>query len=386
MYMNIVKYSRSGLIAFSCRLQWLKHPIGNINAVVLGMLTRIKLEHDETFAKVAVWSTTGKIYMRIQMKILIGFLFCAASAIVPTYAWAQNYPSKPVRLFVGFAAGSTTDLIGRVIAQKMSESLGQQVIVENRPGAGSNIAYELTAKAPSDGYTLALANAGIATGATAYVKLNYNALRDLAPVSQVSATPHILVVHPSLPVKSVKELVAFTKSRPGQLNFASTGHGNSDHMAAALFNFMTGLDMVHVPYKGGPQAIGDILTGQIALYFAGMPVATPFVKQKRLRALGVTSIARSPAAPEVPTMVEAGIAGYEHTLWGMLMVPGATPKDIIGRLHQEVVKALTSQDLRERFASMGVEAVGTTPDQASAYLKSEIAKYAKVVKAIGLKI
>jgi tripartite-type tricarboxylate transporter receptor subunit TctC len=233
---------------------------------------------------------------------------------------------------------------------------------------------------------LVIANAGIATGATAYVKLNYNALRDLTPVSQVSSTPHILVVHPSLPVTSVKDLVAFTKSRPGQLNFASTGHGNSDHMASALFLFMTRLDMVHVPYKGGPQAIGDILTGQIALYFAGMPVAVPFVKQERLRALGVTSTTRSSAAPNVPTLAEAGIVGYEHTLWGMLMVPAATPKDVIGRLHQEAVKGLASQDLRERFASMGVEPVGTTPDQANTYLKSEIAKYAKVVKAIGLKI
>jgi tripartite-type tricarboxylate transporter receptor subunit TctC len=319
------------------------------------------------------------------VKLRYWLLFCAMAGWTP-FASAQSYPLKPVRVIVGFAAGSTTDLIGRVLAQKMSEGLGQQIIVDNRPGAGSNIAYELTAKAPPDGYTLVIANAGIATGATAYVKLNYNALRDLTPVSQVSSTPHILVVHPSLPVKSVKDLVAFTKSRPGQLNFASTGHGNSDHMASALFLFMTGLDMVHVPYKGGPQAIGDILTGQIALYFAGMPVAAPFVKQERLRALGVTSTTRSSAAPNVPTMEQAGIVGYEHTLWGMLMVPAATPKDVIGRLHQEAVKGLASQDLRERFASMGVEPVGTTPDQANTYLKSEIAKYAKVVKAIGLKI
>jgi tripartite-type tricarboxylate transporter receptor subunit TctC len=313
------------------------------------------------------------------------FLFCVLAATAPL-ACAQSYPAKAVRVYVGFAAGSTTDLISRTLAQKMSEGLGQQVIVENRPGAGSNIAYELTAKAPPDGYTLVLANAGIATGATAYVKLNFSALRDLTPISQVSATPHILVVHPSLPVISVKELVAFAKSRPGQLNFASTGHGNSDHMAGALFLFMTGLDMVHVPYRGGPQAISDILTGQVALYFAGLPVAAPFVKQGKLRALAVTSAQRSPAVPDVLTMADAGIAGYEHTLWGMLVAPAATPKDIIARLNREAVKALESPDLRERFAGMGVEPVGTTPEQASAYLKSEIAKYAKVVKAIGLKI
>ena len=299
---------------------------------------------------------------------------------------AQGFPAKPVRLVVGFAAGSTSDLIARVIGQKVSEGLGQPVVTENRPGAGSNIAYEYVAKAAPDGYTMLMANAGMATGATAYVKLNFNALRDFMPVSQVSSTPHILVIHPSLPVKTVKELTAFTKARPGQLNFASTGHGNSDHMAAALYHYMTGLDMVHITYKGGPFAMTDVVTGQIALYFAGMPVALPLVHAGRARALAVTTATRSKAAPDVPTMAEAGIAGYEHSLWGMYMVPAATPKDIVARLHRETVRALDSAEVRERLAGMGVDAVGTTPEQASAYLKSEIAKYAKVVKAIGLKL
>ena len=320
------------------------------------------------------------------MRAWFGLLMCAAGAAASAGACAQAYPAKPMRLIVGFAAGSTTDLIGRVIAQKMSEGLGQTVIMENRPGAGSNIAYELVSKAPPDGYTLLIANAGIATGATAYVKLNFNALRDFAPVSQVSATPHIVVVHPSLPVKSMKELTAFAKARPGQLNFASTGHGNSDHMATALYLFMTGLDMVHVTYKGGPQAAGDILTGQIAVYFGGMPVGLPLAKAGKLRALAVTSAKRSSAAPDLPTMDEAGITGYEHTLWGMLMVPAATPKDIGARLHREAARAVESADVRDRLANMGVDTVGTTPEQANAYLRSEIAKYAKVVKAIGLRI
>jgi tripartite-type tricarboxylate transporter receptor subunit TctC len=319
------------------------------------------------------------------MKALAWFLLCAMGAGAHC-AWAQGYPVKPVRMLVGFAAGSTTDLIGRVIAQKMSEGLGQSVIMENRPGAGSNIAYEVVSKAPPDGYTLVIANAGIATGATAYAKLNFNALRDFAPVSQVSSTPHLLVVHPSLPVKTVKELTAFAKARPGQLNFASTGHGNSDHMAAALYLFMTGLDLVHVTYKGGPQAAGDVLTGQVALYFSGMPVGMPLAKAGKLRALAVTNAQRSPAAPDIPTMDEAGIKGYEHSLWAMLMVPAATPKDIVARLHREAARAVESADVRDRLANMGVEVVGTTPDQAGAYLKSEIAKYAKVVKAIGLRI
>jgi tripartite-type tricarboxylate transporter receptor subunit TctC len=201
-------------------------------------------------------------------------------------AWAQGYPAKPVRIVVGFSAGSTTDLIGRVLAAKMGDGLGQPVVVDNRPGAGANIAAELVSKAPPDGYMVLLANAGIATGATAYVKLNFNALRDFAPVSQVSATPHILVTHPSLPPKTVKELIAFTRARPGELNYASTGHGNSDHLAAELFSYMTGLKMVHVTYKGGPLALNDLITGQIAMYFAGVPVALPLVNAGRVRGAG----------------------------------------------------------------------------------------------------
>jgi len=301
-------------------------------------------------------------------------------------AWAQGYPAKPVRVVVGFSAGSTTDLIGRVLAAKLGDGLGQQVVVDNRPGAGANIAAGLVSKAPPDGYTVLLANAGIATGATAYVKLNFNALRDFAPVSQVSATPHILVTHPSLPPKSVKELIAFTRARPGELNFASTGHGNSDHLAAELFSYMTGLKMVHVTYKGGPLAINDLLTGQIEMYFAGVPVALPFVKAGRIRALGVTGAKRSSVVPDVPTIAEAGVPGYEHILWGMLLVPAATPKDIVARLNREAVKVLEAADVRERYAGMGVEPAPSTPERAAAYLRSETDKYAKVVKAIGLRI
>lgn len=311
---------------------------------------------------------------------------CAAVIALPINVGAQSYPAKPVRILIGFSPGSTTDLIGRVLATKMSEGLGQPVVVDNRPGAGANIAAELVSKAPPDGYSVLLANAGIATGATAYVKLNFNALRDFTPVSQVSATPHILVTHPSLPARTVKELIAFTRARPGELNFSSTGHGNSDHLAAELFNFMTGLRMVHVTYKGGPQALGDVITGQIAMYFAGLPVALPLVKAGRVKALGLTAAKRAAVLPEVPTIAEAGVPGYEHILWSMLLVPAATPKDIVARLNQETVKALGAADVRERYAGMGVDAASSTPEQALGYLKSETQKYAKVVKAIGLRI
>lgn len=320
------------------------------------------------------------------MKRLIGFMLCAGCAISAACAWAQVYPAKPVRVVVGFSAGSTTDLIGRVLAAKLGDGLGQPVVVDNRPGAGANIAAELVSKAPPDGYTVLLANAGIATGATAYVKLNFNGLRDFAPVSQVSATPHILVTHPSLPPRTVKELIAFARARPGVLNFASTGHGNSDHLAAELFSYMTTVKMVHVTYKGGPLAINDLLTGQIEMYFAGVPVALPFVKAGRIRALGVTGAKRASVVPDVPTIAEAGVPGYEHILWGMLLVPAATPKDIVARLNREAVKALEAADVRERYAGMGVDPAPSTPERAAAYLRSETEKYAKVVKAIGLRI
>jgi tripartite-type tricarboxylate transporter receptor subunit TctC len=309
-----------------------------------------------------------------------------ACALCASSVPAQSYPAKPVRVIVGFSAGSTTDLIARVLATKLGEGLGQSAVVDNRPGAGANIAAEIVAKAAPDGHTVLLANAGIATGATAYVKLNFNAMRDFAPVSQVSATPHILVTHPSLPARSVKDLIAFTRARPGELNFSSTGHGNSDHLAAELFNSMTALKMVHVTYKGGPQALGDVTTGQVAMYFAGLPSALSFVKAGRVRPLGLTGAKRTPVLPEVPTIAEAGVPGYEHILWSMLLVPAATPKDIVARLNQETAKALGSADVRERYAGMGVDPAPSTPEQAASYLKSETAKYAKVVKAIGLRI
>jgi tripartite-type tricarboxylate transporter receptor subunit TctC len=320
------------------------------------------------------------------VKTIARSIVFGACALCVVPGWTQGYPAKPVRILVGFSAGSTTDLIARVLATKMGEGIGQPVVVDNRPGAGANIAAELVAKSAPDGYTLLLANAGLATAATAYVKLNYNALRDLAPVSQVSATPHILVTHPSLPPKSVKELVAFTRARQGVLNFSSTGHGNSDHLAAELFNYMTGLRMVHIAYKGGPQALTDVMTGQVAMYFSGVPVALPHVKAGRVRALGVTGDTRAAVLPGVPTIAEAGVPGYKHILWSMLVVPVATPKDIVARLNQESAKALAAADVRERYAGMGVDPAASTPEQAAAYLKSETDKYAKVVKAIGLRI
>ncbi len=320
------------------------------------------------------------------MKFTAQFIAFAAGALPAAICVAQSFPAKPLRMLVGFLPGSTTDVIGRLLAQKMGEGLGQQVVMDNRPGAGANIAAELVAKAPPDGYTMLIANAGIAVSASAYAKLNYSVARDFVPVTQVSTTPHILIVHPSLPAKTVKELITFAKARPGQLNYASAGMGNSDHIASALFCSMAGLDMTHVPYKGGSQAATDVISGQVMMYFAGLPVGLPLAKAGKVKALAVTSARRAAVAPDVPTLAEAGVTGYEHTLWGMLLVPSATPRDVVARLNREAMKALESVDLRERYTAMGVDPVGTSSENASAYLKSEIAKYAKVVKAIGLKM
>lgn len=324
--------------------------------------------------------------MKSANSLLAGWLGVVVAAAAPIDALAQVYPNKPVRLLVGFTGGSTSDVIGRVVAQKLAEGLGQNVIVENRPGAGANIAAEVVAKASPDGYTALFANTGIAVAISAYSKLGYDVLRDLVPVGQAAASPHILVVSMSLPVQSVQDLIALVKAKPRVFNVASTGSGNSDHFAYELFRSMTGAEMVHIVYKGGPQAMIDVISGQVAAYFAGMAVALPLARTGKTRALAVTTGQRSPMAPDIPTMAEAGLPGYEHVLWNAIFVPAATPKDIIARLDAELVKAVNSSDVRERFAALGAEPASRTSGQMAAYLRSEIDKYGKIVRAIGLKI
>lgn len=322
------------------------------------------------------------------MNRVIGTTVLCTLAVAAQWAQAQGspYPSRAVRLLVGFTPGSSTDTVGRLVAQKLGEGLGQQVIVDNRPGAGGNIAADACAKAAPDGYTAYIANTGVAIHISAYAKLSYNVTRDLLAVGQVAASPHLLIIAPSLPVKNVKDLVALARSRPGQLNFASTGAGNSDHFAGELFKSMTGIDMVHVPYKGGPQASADVSQGQIAVYFGGMPVGMPLAKIGKVRALAVTSAQRNPSAPDIPTMAEAGVPGYEHVLWNVIMVPSQTPAPIVARLESEVAKVARSPDLAEKFAVMGAVPYTRGSADTQAYIRSEIEKYAKVVKAIGLRI
>ena len=307
-------------------------------------------------------------------------------AAVPGAVVAQAFPNKQLRMIIGFPAGSSSDVVGRLVAQKMSEGLGQQLVFENRPGAGGNIGAEAVAKSPADGYTLLYANTGIAVAVSAYEKLGYDVSRDFVAVGQAVAGPHLLIVNMALPVQSVKDLIVLAKAKPRGYNVASSGNGNSDHFAYELFRSMTGAEMVHVPYKGGGQATIDVISGQMAAYFSGMAGGLPHVRSGKVRGLAVTTAQRSQIAPDIPTMIEAGVPGYEHVLWNAVFAPAATPRDVVARLDAELVKTVGAPDLRERFAALGVEPNSRTSAQMAAYLKTEIDKYGKIVREIGLKI
>jgi tripartite-type tricarboxylate transporter receptor subunit TctC len=298
--------------------------------------------------------------------------------------FAQAYPVKPIRFIVPFAPGGSTDIVARVLAQKMSESMGQQVLVDNRPGAGGAIGAEIVAKSPPDGYTMITAVTGImAINQFLYRSLPYNPEKDFAPVTQVGSLPLILVVHPSIPAKTVKELIAFAKARPGQLNYGSSGVGSATHMTTELFKTMAGVDIVHIPYKGSGQVMGDIIGGQLALIFDQIVSSLPHVNAGKLRALAITSAKRFPTLPQLPTVAESGVPGYESISWAGVAVPAGTPKEIVARLNSEIVKIVRAPDIRERFLRDGIEPVGSTPEQFDAHIKSERAKWAKVVKDSG---
>ena len=318
----------------------------------------------------------------------IGAVMCAAVAIgAHASAAAQAYPQKPIRLVVGVPAGGTTGVVARLVGQKLGEQLGQQVVIENRGGAGGNIGAELVAKAPPDGYTLFLATIGTMTiNPSLYSKMPFDTLRDFAAISQLTSMPQLLVVHPSVPVKSVKELIAYAKARPGQLNFASGGAGTAIHLAGELFRTMAGVDMVHVAYKGSAPAMTDLIGGQVTVMFDQILTALPHVQSGKLRALGVTTEKRSPAAPQIPTIAEAALPGYAVTTWHGLLAPAGTPREVVNRLSSETARALQSPDIRDRFAAQGVDPVSSTPEQFAAMMKSELEKWRKVIAASGTKI
>ena len=299
-------------------------------------------------------------------------------------AGAADFPDKAVRFVVGFTPGGPSDIVARLLGQKLAEAWGQQVVIDNRAGAGGNIAAEIVAKSPGDGYTLLLGNNSIlATNAALYAKLSFDPVRDFAPVILVASQPNILVVHPSLPVKSVKELIALAKSKPGQLNYASSGSGAAAHLSGELFKVMAHVDLVHIPYKGAAPALNDVLAGQDQLMFATSLSVMPHIRSGRLHALAVTTARRMHAMPELPTVAEAGVPGFEATTWHGVVVSAATPPALVARLNGDTAKILNVPDVRERFAALGAEVIGGTPDEFAAYIKKEIPKWTRVVRDSG---
>jgi tripartite-type tricarboxylate transporter receptor subunit TctC len=314
----------------------------------------------------------------------LGFVFVASISAMDSAA-AQAFPSRPVRLIVPQSAGGSTDVIARVVAQKMAEGLGQTVIVDNRPGAGSLNGTEMVVHAAPDGHTLLAVAASFTINPAIHKKLPFDPIRDFTPVAQLATLPHILIVHPSVPVNSVKELIALAMSKPGQLNYASSGIATSTHMAAELFMFMTRTSMVNVPYKGGAPAMSAMLGGQCQLNFATISTAIPHVRSGKLRALAVTSAKRSVAAPEFPTIAEAGVSGYDHSSWVGLLAPARVPQPVVSRLNAEAVKAAHTQEVRAALLRDGLEATGTSPTEYAALIKMEVAKWIKVAKAANIK-
>ena len=319
-----------------------------------------------------------------RMKLLIGFLAMAPASSPDA---GEVYPNKPVRLVVPFGAGGTGDILARVIGQHLSTGLGQQVVIDNRPGAGGNIGADVVAKAAPDGYTLLLAaNSTHGANVSLYKKMPFDPVKDFAPVTLLASVSNLLLVHPSVPANSIKELIALAKSKPGQLNFASSGNGTSTHLAGELFKSMAGVDIVHIPYKSGAPAVTDLLSGHVTMLFNSTLAVLPHVKAGKLKALGISSVYRSPVLPEMPTIAESGLPGFEVTAWFGILAPAGTPKEIIHRLHAEIVKVLRLPEVKARLSDQGAEPVGNTPERFAAYIQAEIAKWAEVVKVSGARL
>ena len=304
-----------------------------------------------------------------------------ALALAATGAAAQQYPSKPVRFVVPFVAGGPTDIQGRLLGEKLTQRLGQQFIIDNRGGANGNIGMELTAKSPPDGYTIVIATVGTwAVNPSLYKQMPFDVVKDFAPIIQVSTSPGVLVVHPSVPVRSVKELIALARAKPGKLDYGSSGVGGFGHISGALFCLMTKTEMVHIPYKSSAPALTDLIAGQIQVLFNNAISTVPFIKSGQVRALAVTSLKRMPALPELPSIDEAGVKGYDNSSWSAVAAPAGTPKEIIAKLNGELNQLLKLPDIQEKQAAVGAVIIGGTPEQFGEYLKAEIAKFARVVK------
>ena len=312
----------------------------------------------------------------------IAVLLLCCPSLVP----AQSFPNKPIKVLVPFPAGGTVDFFARTLAPKLSEALGQTVLVENRPGAGGNIATEALAKAAPDGYTLLMGSEIVAINTSLYSKLNYDPLKDLAPIVLVGTVPNILIVNPAVPANNVKELIALGKNKSANLSYASTGQGTSTHLSTELFKNMTGMEAVHVPYKGGPPAIADLLGGQVNMMFINMPTGIAHVRSGKVKILAVSSKKRVAQLPDVPTVEEAGVKGFVTYAWSGLFAPAGTPREVVTRLNQEVVTLLKLPAIREQLAGQGAEAVGDTPEEFGLFMRQEVAQWAHMVRTSGAKV
>jgi tripartite-type tricarboxylate transporter receptor subunit TctC len=299
-------------------------------------------------------------------------------------ASAQSYPTRTVRVVFGLSAGSSSDVMARVVAERLGEKWGQAVIIDNRPGAGGNIAADAVAKSAPDGYTLLLSNVAIAIAPSYYRKLNYDPVKDLAPVTELAMAPHVLCVNTTLPFNSVKDLIATAKAKPGELMYASAGVGQTDHMATELFAHMSGIRMTHIPYKGGPQALQAVMAGEVALDFPGIAAALPLMKAGNVRCLAVSTSKRSPLFPDLPTLDEEGIKGYEHSLWNGIFAPAGTPAAIITKLSVDFAEVLRRPDVIERLGALGIETVGSAPEEFNRFFRAEVEKWATVIKTTGI--
>jgi len=318
-----------------------------------------------------------------MIRAIFSFVPLALSSLA---AAADSYPSRPVRLIAPFSAGGGVDIVARYLALKLTEKWGQQVVVDNRTGATGIIGTEIAAHSPPDGYTLILGNAAThAVNVSLFKKLPYDAVKDFAPVTLIGRVPEMLVVHPALPAANVRELIALAKAKPGELAFGSAGAGSPPHLAGELFQFLAKVKLVHVPYKGSAPALADLIGGQISMYFSNILSAVPFVKSGRLRGLGVTSEKRSVVAPEIPTIAESGLPGYEDYNWYGILAPKGTPRAILTQLHADIVQVVRGRDMEERLTKDGAEVIASTPDEFARFIREEIDRYARIVKTSGLR-
>jgi tripartite-type tricarboxylate transporter receptor subunit TctC len=320
------------------------------------------------------------------LRNLIALLALPISGVFPGISPAAEYPERPIRLVVPYAPGGNADIMGRTVAQPLGQNLGQQVVIDNRPGANSIIGTELVARAVADGYTILIVASSHATNPSMVKQLPYDTVRDLAPVSLVGSTPLILVAHPALPVASLKEFLAFARSRPGQLNFGSSGNGSPANLAGALLDIMGGIRLVHVPYRGTAQATTDVMAGHVQLAFPSMTSVLPHVRTGKLRALGITALKRSPLAPELQTVSEAGVTGYQASIWNGILAPAATPKSIVAKLNGEIVRVLNSSETRERFAGIGADIGGGSPEEFKAFIESEMKKWSRIIRESEIRV